>query len=681
MGASAPAHPLNVRPRLGLRSQLLLVALPLALLLPWAGWQLLREIESLLRQGEEQALLASADVLASALASTRGGIGLHSTDLFVQTLPRPPQLDGDITDWAAVPRRHFGAEGSAPRFSLALGHADDTLYLLVETALVDARPADAHWPIAARSDHLRLSIDGPLGALALRLANADAGPLRVTADDGAPPAVRLHGHWRPNSDGFVAEWQLPQGLWPERVGLQLHDADASGRMRTIGTDVGGVPTLLPLSRRSPGLMRPIAPLLPQAMRARLLQADGWILAEAGALPAVAGDALPWWRRQLYQRLLHADAALAADDASAQRSDGPEIWRALSGVPAAAWRHDPEHSRLLLSAAVPLRVGAEVRGVLQLEREQQTLLLTERALGGLMLSTLFALSLAGLVLLAFASRLGWRIRRLRDDTAHALQRDGRLRAVPASTDADEIGDLSRGISRLLSEVGESQAYLRSLAGKLSHELNTPIAIVRGALDNIDAGTLPTADRACIERARAGSDRLAAIVRAMSEAGRIEQAIHGAEAEDADLVELLERCASGYRTLLSPRALQLQLPQATLRLHCAPELLVQALDKLIDNARGFTTDNGWVRMTLECIEDGARLRVANQGPALPATASHRLFESLVSLRPERGSGVHLGFGLYIVRLVTELHRGTVAARNLPDGDGVEFELTLRALPRQR
>jgi two-component system, OmpR family, sensor histidine kinase ChvG len=672
---------LNTRPRLSLRGQLLLVALPLALLLPWAGWQLLREIESLLRKGEEQALLATADVLASALGGARGAAALNRRDLFVQTLPRPPQLDGDAGDWIGVPRRHFGVEGHAPRFALALGRADDTLFLLVEATLVDARPADAHWPTAARSDHLQLSIDGALGALSLRLANAAEGPLRVTADDGDPPALRLQGYWRPRSNGFVAEWQLPQGLWPERLGLQLHDVDASGRMRRVGTDGSDGPALWPLSRRSPGLIRSITPLLPPEFRARLLQADGWILAEAGALPAVAGDALPWWRRQLYQRLLHADAALAADDAQAQRSDGPEVWQALSGVPATAWRHDPGQSRLLLSAAVPLRVAGDVRGVLQLEREQQTLLLTERALGGLLLSTLLALSIAGLLLLAFASRLGWRIRRLRDETTHALQRDGRVRTVPASADTDEIGDLSRGISRLLAEVGESQDYLRSLAGKLSHELNTPIAIVRGALDNIDAGTLAAPDRACIERARAGSERLAAIVRAMSEAGRIEQAIHGADAEEVDLAELLERCASGYRALLAPRTLQLQLPSAPLVLHCAPELVVQALDKLIDNARGFTPEAGWVRITLERIDDGARLRLANQGPPLPATRSHRLFESLVSLRPERSNGVHLGFGLYLVRLVAELHRGGAAARNLPDGDGVEFELTLRALPRQR
>jgi two-component system, OmpR family, sensor histidine kinase ChvG len=669
------------KPRLTLRGQLLLVALPLALLLPWAGWQLLREIEALLRKGEEQALLASAEVLASALSSARGGAGLTGRALFVPALPLPPQLDGTVADWVDVPRRRFGADGQAPRFELALGRVDDTLYLLVEATLIDMQPADAHWPIASRSDHLQLAIDGPLGALALRLANAAAGPLRVTAHDGDPPALRLHGYWRPRSDGFVAEWQLPQGLWPERLGLQLHDVDATGRTREIGTASAGDPALWPLSRRTPGLMRPIAPLLPPTLRARLVQSDGWILAEAGALPALTGDTLPWWRRQLYQHLLHADAALDADDATAQRSDGPEIWQALSGVPATAWRHDPGHARLLLSVAVPLKVAGEVRGALQLEREQQTLLLTERAFGGLLLSILLALSLAGLLLLAFASRLGWRIRRLRDQTTHALQRDGRLRTVPPSSDADEVGDLSRGISRLLAEVGESQDYLRSLAGKLSHELNTPIAIVRGALDNIDASALATADRACIERARAGSDRLAAIVRAMSEVGRIEQAIHGAEAEDVDLADLLSRCADSYRGLLAPRQLQLRLPPAPLRLHCAPELVLQALDKLLDNARSFTPPDGWVHLELEAAGDGARLRVLNQGPPLPTTAPHRLFESLVSLRPERSGGMHLGFGLYLVRLVAELHRGEAAAADLDDGSGVQFEMLLRPLPRQR
>jgi two-component system sensor histidine kinase ChvG len=56
--------------------------------------------------------------------------------------------------------------------------------------------------------------------------------------------------------------------------------------------------------------------------------------------------------------------------------------------------------------------------------------------------------------------------------------------------------------------------------------------------------------------------------------------------------------------------------------------------------------------------------------------KLFDSLVSLREKsRDGGVHLGFGLYVVKLVTDLHRGRVEAADLPAGNGVEFILHLR------
>jgi len=180
---------------------------------------------------------------------------------------------------------------------------------------------------------------------------------------------------------------------------------------------------------------------------------------------------------------------------------------------------------------------------------------------------------------------------------------------------------------------------------------------------------------------GADRLAAIVRTMGEAHRIEQAIASADAEDVDLRTLMATLADGYRDLLAPRRVELQLPGAPLYLHCAPELVVQALDKLIDNARGFTPEDGWVRITLDAQPGGALIRVANQGPLLPPSMQHRLFDSMVSLRSERRGSVHLGFGLYVVRLVTELHRGNAKAENLPGGEGVAFTLTLGSLPRRR
>jgi two-component system, OmpR family, sensor histidine kinase ChvG len=663
---------------MSLRAKLLLVALSM-LILPLAGWQLLRQMESLLREGQEQALVATADALARAVASSRGGLPPGGPVLFLQALPRKPRLDGDADDWSAIERRRFEAGGSA--FDFSLGRIDDSVFLLVEARVASPRPADAHWTTAATSDHFLLQIDGTLGTLGFRIANAASGPLRVTAADGGPAPLNLHGYWSQRADGFVVELQLPQGLLPERLGVQLVDAGPDQRLQRVGTAVEAHQPLWPLTLFDPRQARPIDPLLPAGMRARLLQSEGWILAESGALPDAPAGELPWWRRQLYQTLLFASDPLAADESGVQRSDRPEVWQALGGLPGIEWRRDHDAPRLLLSAAVPVRIGAEIRGAVLLEREHQTLLLTDRAFGGLLGASVLALLLAGLIAFAFASRLSWRIRRLSQASETALTQDGRVRAFPTSTAGDEIGELSRRFARLLGEIGASQEYLRSLAGKLSHELNTPIAIVRGALDNVDVAALAPPDQACIERARSGAERLSATVRAMSEASRIEQAIDAAEAEDIDLAGLLRDCAENYRPLLAPRALQLDLPSSPLTLHCAPELVVQALDKLIDNARGFAPEDGWVRISLEHADDGgARLRVANAGPRLPRTMQHRLFDSMVSLRPERRGAVHLGFGLYLVRLVAELHRGSARADDLADGEGVEFSLTLRHLPRR-
>jgi len=60
--------------------------------------------------------------------------------------------------------------------------------------------------------------------------------------------------------------------------------------------------------------------------------------------------------------------------------------------------------------------------------------------------------------------------------------------------------------------------------------------------------------------------------------------------------------------------------------------------------------------------------------------RLFDSLVSVRDAgaRGDTPHLGFGLFVVRLIVQAHRGSASAHNL--SDGVEFTLELRGMPRR-
>ena len=316
------------------------------------------------------------------------------------------------------------------------------------------------------------------------------------------------------------------------------------------------------------------------------------------------------------------------------------------------------------------------GAVVLEQTSDAILtLTNQALTRLLNLTLIATSLAAVGLLSFATLLSVRLRRLRNAAEAAVSPEGRIEArIPETRSRDELGDLSRSFSTLLERLRQFTQYLQTLAGKLSHELRTPLAVVRTSLDNLDSETLEPAAQTYADRAREGSERLASILQAMSAATRVEQAIHNAEAQALDLGELLQATVSAYRDVYAERRLELDIPAGPLHFVGVPDLLVQMLDKLVDNAVDFSADGGRIDIRLEAQRDGYELSVCNEGPPLPEQMRSQLFDSMVSVREEKGETPHLGLGLTIVRLIAEFHRGTISADNLPDGSGVVFRVRL-------
>jgi signal transduction histidine kinase len=162
--------------------------------------------------------------------------------------------------------------------------------------------------------------------------------------------------------------------------------------------------------------------------------------------------------------------------------------------------------------------------------------------------------------------------------------------------------------------------------------------------------------------------------MSEASRLEASISVAEWESIDLGQFVIRCVEAYRNVHEGRALLTEIQEGGAAVRCAPDLLAQALDKLVDNAVSLSGKGDEITVGL-CREDAQwALFVRNTGSRLPEDLQERLFDSLVSLRERPGETPHLGLGLYIVRLIAEVHGGEVNAANLPDGAGVEFRITI-------
>jgi signal transduction histidine kinase len=163
-------------------------------------------------------------------------------------------------------------------------------------------------------------------------------------------------------------------------------------------------------------------------------------------------------------------------------------------------------------------------------------------------------------------------------------------------------------------------------------------------------------------------------ALGAAARVEESIKQAERVNFDLRELLASAIAAYRDGFPQAHIALETPPDPCFIRGAPDLLVQLLDKLIENAVDFCPSAGTITVRLERALGNYVLHVQNDGPPIPPALHGRLFESLFEQRQGRDDKPHFGLGLYIVRLVAEFHGGTAVAANRTDGGGAIFSITL-------
>jgi dedicated sortase system histidine kinase len=420
-----------------------------------------------------------------------------------------------------------------------------------------------------------------------------------------------------------------------------------------------------------------------------------VLARAGSLrrveaPATDGSPVQgpvarvgqWLERELLQPLYARVLQQPTEDFNDERSGrviaaDKDVEGALGGILTVERRPTADGKAVIVSAAHPIWVGDEVKGAVIVEETTNAVLAERnRAFARLFNIVLAALLIGSVALTLYASWLSTRIRRLRDQAEAAIDAQGRVRGmVTVSNSGDEIGDLSRSFRNVLARLAQYATYQEAMASRLSHELRTPIAVVRSSLDALRMQPLPDDARVYMERAQQGLNRLAHILTRMTEATRLEHSLADAERERFDIARVIAGCVDGYRAAYPQQAIELSLPAGEISFDGAPELVAQMLDKLVANALEFTAPGTPINVALERDVLGIRLSVANQGPPLPLKMHGRLFDSMVSVRTEQSRDQpHLGLGLYIVRLIAEFHGGRATAMNRTDAQGVIVSVDL-------
>jgi signal transduction histidine kinase len=671
-----------------IRLQLLIVALT-TLILPWAGCQYARELENALRLSQERALEASADTIAHALAAAPQRVfrdveddapfAEEQGDLYVFPLHVQPLLDGYRDDWevASDPKLLPSAGGHAARLQAGSTERYLFLYLEVDAAHVVAEPVS---PDPVAFDRVDLTVERPDGVRETYFfATSAPGLIQaqtvVKGEDGVDRAAsepRIQAFWLQTARGYQLEARVPLSFLGRRLWIQTIDS-TGGKSGFAPSESGGGRLFMTM----PGLDDWLGTFIRPGTRATVVDANGLKLGVAGAVGESESGEETGAGETWYRRFVTVDTSTwPLQVSSPERVDGTSVAAALAGHPAAEWLRSGGSQELVLLAAAPLPAGDRVHGAVVLEQAGDQLLeLRDRALTHLFNLTLLATALAVLFAFSVATIISLRIGRLRSAADAAVAKDGRIRLdMPESGRADEIGALARGFERLLARLNEHTQYLRTLGGKLAHELRTPLTIVRSSLDNLESEGVRADQRGYLTRAREGVSRLQSILSALGAAARVEESIKQAERINFDLKELLRSAIAGYRDAFPAARFELDTPPDACQLRGAPDLIVQMLDKLIENAVDFCPQGGAIIVRLVRSGSDYELSVANDGPPIPTSMLERLFESLFEHRQGQDDKPHFGLGLYIVRLIAEFHGGKALAANRADGSGAVFTVTV-------
>jgi signal transduction histidine kinase len=241
---------------------------------------------------------------------------------------------------------------------------------------------------------------------------------------------------------------------------------------------------------------------------------------------------------------------------------------------------------------------------------------------------------------------------------------------------EVQVLAEAFNHMLDRLAEAFESQREFVADASHELRTPITVIRGQLEVLAAQENPPGSevRRVEGHVQAEITRISRLVDDLLLLAQAEQT-NFLRPEPIELPSFVEQLWDGI-SLTTQRRFELG-PIPNGQLHADPDRLAQALRNLARNAIEHTSEpSGLVRLEVErTAPDGIRFAVLDDGPGIPAQERERIFERFHRTDPARSrKGGGAGLGLAIVRAIAEAHGGQVRARDPRNGRGARVELTL-------
>jgi len=261
----------------------------------------------------------------------------------------------------------------------------------------------------------------------------------------------------------------------------------------------------------------------------------------------------------------------------------------------------------------------------------------------------------------------------------------LKIPPARS--DEFGELARSfleMNRQLAELDKLKAEFVSVA---SHELKTPINVIIGYLQLLEEGVYGPLEQKQLDVHKTlvvQANTLLRLVRQLLDVSRFEAGGGRLEPRLVKIDDLLSELEAAFHVL----ALQREVRFSVHRCEGLPDDVYWDLDRinevlgnLLSNAFKFTPHGGQVQLTVDAVDIGVRMRVADTGAGIPPDQLHRIFDKFYQADNQGAArAVGTGLGLAIAKQIVEAHGGTISCQST-EGVGTTFTIMLPTRVQRR
>ncbi|MGB5518647.1 MAG: ATP-binding protein [Gammaproteobacteria bacterium] len=677
--------PTSRRRGISMGTRMLLFSSLFLLALPWLGYRYIDQMKNFLLQGQEDAQLLTARALATVL---QGGADLfypldqpvelaaEQNALYVYPLQGSIEVDAYAGDWDEL--RHqaksFGTDyviydrsdgsGQPVAFNLLLGEYGQYIYAFLQVQDKQVVYRHPRYRRLDHSDHVRLEIITPQGDTNRLILTTD-GEGQVSVYEMNPdwktpttgqPVNALYGIWRERKGGYDLELRLPStwlGKYPQMM-ISVANVDSAMERRINSV----IATQQKHHRDIPNALITRSPELD-----RILQALGSTDADVCVVDKYRRV------RGVYGGNNETTLCSQKDTVSSELVDA-----ALAGNQSVLHYQNTMDVSVIV-AAHPVYANGNVLGAVMVEKNSRHILgLQRESLLQIIIGTFVVFLVAILSLMLFAAWLAYRIRRLQREASQAIDPEGRVVTEHIHTDqyaADEIGQLSRDISSLLSRLKSYTGFLESIPRTLRHEILNPVNTISMSLQRVESDS---SNESMLNSARKATQQLELIVHGLTEAAHIEDALTQDEYTRFDLAAMVREYVVNSSLKHGDDRFEYHGPDSGVFVKGNDLRIAQLLDKLKDNALDFSAGKEPVLFELDRRENQVELSIINQGPAMPEDVLEGLFHGMISRRAESGDKPHLGIGLYIANRIARQHEGQLSVVNLAENKGVKVSILL-------